>query len=322
MAESILEYNEFLIKYKLKVSSSNNNNDLVTISEDIKHEKLIIFDLIVKNFEEFDKKLENLKASNSAEYFKNYLEILKNNKKENFDLIIETQSMILCQRCNYLKGKFSRYCGHNVKALDFFFKSRETQIICDASIIKKSINQIIKIMREINDEIENNIQQLEYLNKTDKNEMRSSRSNQTRAKIDQNKKISDTIIKYIENMEKEVDQFNLSQPKDLIVLIDFSETMSSCEGKKIKNAIKTSQNILDNYITQEDKFGLFLYTKSLNPIVSLTNKNMKTYNYIKDLMEELIIDYVDHEFKGKTNLINSLELIHEYLKKKSKIIII
>ena len=143
MAESILEYNEFLIKYKLKVSSSNNNNDLVTISEDIKHEKLIIFDLIVKNFEEFDKKLENLKASNSAEYFKNYLEILKNNKKENFDLIIETPSMILCQRCNYLKGKFSRYCGHNVKALDFFFKSRETQIICDASIIKKSINQII-----------------------------------------------------------------------------------------------------------------------------------------------------------------------------------
>ncbi len=93
--------------------------------------------------------------------------------------------------------------------------------------------------------------------------------------------------------------------------------MSYSDGKKIKNAIKTAQNIFDIYITQEDKFALFLYTKSVNPVISLTKKNINTFTYVRDVIENLIINYASYEYKGKTNLLKSLVTLSEYLKKKS-----
>jgi len=304
VAEAILEYNEFLINYKLKTDSEE-------VSEQVKNSKIMTFKLIVKNFQHFDELYEKLKTSNTSEYLKNFLEILRNNKKDNFE-IIETPFMILCQRSNYLKGKLSRYCGHYLKALDFLFKSRETQIICDASIIKKSIKQIISIMRDLDKEIERLNNHLEMV----KNNTKSSSVNQTKVKIDQNMKIRESITKYIDSLEKDLSRFSY-QPKDLIVLIDFSETMSYSDGKKIKNAIKTAQNIFDIYITQEDKFALFLYTKSVNPVISLTKKNINTFTYVRDVIENLIINYASYEYKGKTNLLKSLVTLSEYLKKKS-----
>ncbi len=201
VAEAILEYNEFLINYKLKTDSEE-------VSEQVKNSKIMTFKLIVKNFQHFDELYEKLKTSNTSEYLKNFLEILRNNKKDNFE-IIETPFMILCQRSNYLKGKLSRYCGHYLKALDFLFKSRETQIICDASIIKKSIKQIISIMRDLDKEIERLNNHLEMV----KNNTKSSSVNQTKVKIDQNMKIRESITKYIDSLEKDLSRFSY-QPKD------------------------------------------------------------------------------------------------------------
>ena len=173
-------------------------------------------------------------------------------------------------------------------------------------------------MREIDLEIEE-------INKKLINEhqkiSRFSSPNQFQAKLDQNIKTSKSISLYIESLEKELKRYTF-QPKDLIVLIDFSETMTFSDGKKIKNAIKSAQNIFDIYITQEDKFALFLYSNSVNPVVSLIPKNINTFNYIKDVMDNLISNYSSYEYKGKTNLLKSLIVLKDYLKKKSKIFVI
>ena len=169
----------------------------------------------------------------------------------------------------------------------------------------------MKIMKELDKEIEKTNQQLESM----KN--KNSNSIQTKAKLDNNLKMRENITRYNDSLEKELSRFSYS-PKDLIVLIDFSETMTFSDGKKIKNAIKTAQNIFDIYITQEDKFALFLNTKSVNPIISLSNKNINTVTYVKDVIENLITNYVSYEYKGKTNLLKSLLVLNDYLKKKSK----
>ena len=267
---------------------------------------------ISKNFSIFDKLYQKIKLIDNAEYLKNFLENIRNCKKDHLSGI-ETPFLVLLQRSNYLKGKFSRYCGDNLKAIEFFMLSKETHIICDARIIQKSIKQIIKIMKHIDKDIALNSELI-----IDEMKKKKKVSTQLTIKIQQNKKTQDKILEYIDTLEKDVQNRFSFLPKDLIVLIDFSQTMISNDGKKIKNAIKTAQNIFEVYITKEDRFGLIFKNKSINSVIKLGYKNINTFNYINDIFQNLTINYSNYDYTDESDIITSLIILHNYLNKKSK----
>ena len=253
-----------------------------------------------------------MRNSFDSNYLKQFLLILKNNKKKNYE-IVESPFPLLVQRSNYIKGKLALYSGHYSTALEFFFKTREKHLICDANLIKRSTTQINKIYNHFCLEID----------KINKSENFQIKNNPTDINV-LNK------LKYgIENLEKiklkiedEIDFLNAGlevytyQPKDLIVLIDFSMTMISQNSKKTIQACKIAQNIFDDYITSEDKFGLFIFTKFVNPIVSLSQKNKNTVKFINEMINELE-KRVNLVVEEESNLIQAVERIYEYLKRKS-----
>ena len=314
--EAILELNSFLIKYKLKSNKFNglkdNNSD-----KNFDNQRIETFKFIVDNFNNFDEIYEKLKNINNKDHLKNFLEIVRNKSKNNFDLV-EIPFLILGQRKNYLLGKLAKCCGHFSQALLYFSKSKERQIICDAYLIKSSIKQIFKLIRQFETELEKDNIINAYINKKfniNSLEMPKVKKTKIEEDIQKYNKYKESFTYYYDELNKEIYFFSYS-PKDVIILIEYSETMCSKDNKKIERASRNSITILDNYITEEDKFGLFIFTEHVNPIVSLGRKNLNNLEYIKDVISSLenLIEEIDYEV---TNLKNALERLIDYFKKKS-----
>ena len=146
IVEAILELNNFLIKYKLKQREFSHKDP--ELSKVIENNRIDTFKFIIENFDYFDEIFLKFKKSYNYNDLKNFLQIIRNKRKDNFDYI-ETPFLINFQRSNYLKGKLALYSGHFSKAFLFFNKSMEKQVVCDARIIKSSIKQIYKIIKRV-----------------------------------------------------------------------------------------------------------------------------------------------------------------------------
>lgn len=277
--QAILELNCFLIKYRLKT-------DLDFFTEDKFDNKLFelqrveTFKLINANFNNFDEFFKKLRNMNTPEYLKNFLQVLKI-KNGNFENI-ETPYLILCQRSNYLKGKFALCCGHYSKALEFFYRSRGKQVVCDAGIIRASIKQIYKIIKKFENEIDKLLQQNNDLLKSTTYKFDSVK-NTKKIQSDMEKlhQQKDLFSNYLTALVGEFD-FYTYNPKDVIVLIDISETM--LEDKKVDRASKIAMWIFDNFITNEDKFGLFVFGQFVNNVIGLTHRNDNNLEYLRDMI--------------------------------------
>ena len=276
IAEALLEYNEFLIKYHLKPIEKE-----IELSEEIKLMKQKCFNSVLNNFQLFGAIYENLKDSKSSEDIKNFVEHMQNSKRDSIDLI-EIPIMILNQKSIYLKGKLAYYCEDYSLALQNLYKSKEIQLISDASIVVKSIKLIKKIMILIKTENEKEI--LNFGKKLNKIEMNFKKG----LKIRNPTKIKDDIlriVKHINYLDKEVDKYTYSY-RDILVLIDISKSMMS-DNKKIEKATENTIKIFENYVTSNDRFGVFFYGNSTNSIINLSYKNIHTYSYMKELLEQL-----------------------------------
>ena len=219
--DAILELNSFLIKFKLN-TKNNKNYEQNNLNKFFEEQKIETFNFILKNFVNLDLLIVKLKVTYNTDYLKNFMKIIKNNKKEIIDLPI----YIICQKNNYLKGKFALYCGHYTKALEFFYRSREKQDICDASIIRSSIKQISKIIKHFEIEIVKNLSQNEEIlkNKNTNKKLNAEIKNE----IENLSKITDLVEFNNEDLFNELQFYNYS-PKDVIILIDFSQTMINLE---------------------------------------------------------------------------------------------
>ena len=119
IGESILDYIEFMIKYKLKTSL----NDKYFLNLKYKERKEYktklnfkkkIFSKIINWFNLFDDYISYIKDNSSLGDIKNILEDYSNFNSENNEYIVETQSSFMfkinIQKCEFLKGKFSLTC--------------------------------------------------------------------------------------------------------------------------------------------------------------------------------------------------------------------
>ena len=84
------------------------------------------------------------------------------------------------------------------------------------------------------------------------------------------------IIK--EEIEKDISECNAKQSKDLIILIDFnSYDMDSNNNNNITNKVEsfidTTKTILNNYLSNNDRLGVFIFTNQYQIMCPLMCKD-------------------------------------------------
>ena len=306
IAEALLEYNEFLIKYHFKPSDFSADLD-----EDVQSMKTKTLQKIINNFESFETIYENMKDLKSNDYIKNFVELMQNSKRDTIDMI-EIPILILNQKSNYLKGKLAFYCDEYPKALDYLYKSREIDLISDATILKKSIKLIKRIMNIVKGNLEKEISVQEMkISQIEANKTVNIKNHILKLKENKQK-----FEEYIETLDKEIEKYTYYH-RDILILVDISKSMMN-DDKKVEKATKNTMNIFENYITSDDRFGVFFYGNSVNSVINLSYKNINSYSYIKELLENMKKLMEENRDNDNSNVIKSIMKMYEYMKKKSK----
>jgi len=309
VGEALLEYNEFLIKYRLSsfnnvVINPNDNTNTTIDSQNLKNIKIKLIQLIMKNFDEFDKIYLNIKSDINIGYIQNLLNLIKSTVNQN-DLI-ESPFYILGQKCNYIKGKFAFACNKYKEALTFFLKSKEQKLISDAKIIKSSNKQIIKILNL----------QLKILESHEKIVYEYKKKN---------KEIKTNLLRNRAMLEKRIDELKLKDSKyselsrDYLVLVNASITMFSEDSKRLKWARQNILHIYDCFISDNDRFALFLTGQTFNTIVNLNNKNETNNEYVKSLINNItdIVEEEAYEMDESDSLVEDSNLFKVFVKSLS-----
>ena len=160
IGESILDYIEFLIKFKFRTSKENKY--LLDIRNKERPElkrkqyfKKYIFDKIVSWINLFDDYITHVRDHTSLCDDKSIVEdISQSTNSSSNDLDSGSQSVFLfrvnVQRGEYLKGKFALRCKNYNDALFYFIRAaKKTSIVMDGLIKKKSLKRICKILQKI-----------------------------------------------------------------------------------------------------------------------------------------------------------------------------
>ena len=298
IGESILDYIEFLIKFKFKISKNNkhilniHNRDHPEYKEKQIYKKKI-FDKIMKWFNLFDSYVSHVSDNSLLGDEKS---IVDDMNLENNDINSGSHSVFLfkvnIQRGDFLKGKLAIACDNYKDALFFFIlASKKKSIVLDGLIQKKSLKYINKITNKIYKKLEKygilnsliNNSFIEY----DKIKYRKNIKVNLNNKEDKDKKTFKDEINMIKNeILNDINECNVKQSKDIIILIDFNLYENELNVKNnIDSFIDQTNIILNNYLSNNDKLGVFIYTKGQNIICPLMyKKNIDIKGFAKDLL--------------------------------------
>ena len=302
IGESILDYIEFLIKFKLKATKENAYMLNINYKDDpeirpIQLNKKKYFDKIINWFTLFDNYAKQINQNSALGNFKDVLDAYTHNIHSNQnDLDSGNQSALLfqinLQRCDFLKGKFALACEDYSDALSFLINAaKKKRIVVDGLIKKRALKHIIKITEKARKAIiYNNYSKLNYYEIFDKhknNELGSKNSyinnnldsmhddgdeEEKKEKKEDNKKFMKLIDKMKELMTQvkdDINETNEKQLKDIIILIDCNFASKSIVDSYI-DVVKT---ILKNYLTNNDRLGVFLLEKDYKIISPMAPKN-------------------------------------------------
>ena len=87
----------------------------------------------------------------------------------------------------------------------------------------------------------------------------------------------------------DINECNIKQVKDIIIIIDFNkynqDNHNMINTDKIDSFIDQTKTILENYLSSNDRFGVFIYTNQYQIICPLLDKNkIDINNFSKDLI--------------------------------------
>ena len=311
IGESILDYIEFLLKFKFKTSPENiyllnihnyYKKDKNNSEKEKESYKRKIFDKIINWFCLFDDYVSHVRKYTTLSDNEYIL-----NGKNNLD--IETnfvsQSAFLfkvnLQRSEFLKGKFAFYCKNYDDALFYFIRaSKKYSIVLDGLIMKKAMKHILKILNIFLDKyheleiMDMNIGKkiFEYEKLKYKNKLEKKLSNINNINFYKNKNTFGKELNLIKNyITEEIYKCNSKKEKDVIILIDFN-IYNFNEGiikednlSKINSFIDQSKIILNNYLSNNDRLSAFIYKDQHKMVCPLINKNdIDINNFYQDLL--------------------------------------
>ena len=315
IGESILDYIEFLIKFKFKISSEKkyllniHNRERPEFKDKQKYKKKI-FDKIINWFNLFDNYVSHVRDNSSLGDDKSIVDDYAHSlNSTNSELNSSSQSVFLfrvnIQRGDFLKGKFALACKNYNDALFFFIRSaKKKSIVLDGLIQKKALKHIYKISIKIMKKLQNygiiNFPANEKLTEYEKSKHRSNKkivhnydknnSNNEEGK-DSEEKIENTFrdeLDIIKNeILKDISECNAKQAKDIIILIDFNlyDQDLNSNNNKVDAFIDQTKTILNNYLSSNDRLGVFIYTRQYKIICPLMCKiKIDINNFSKDLI--------------------------------------
>ena len=302
IGESILDYIEFLLKFKFKTTEENdyllNIYNYKALKKD-NNQKIIfktkIFEKIIKWFCLFDEYVSHVRNNTPLGDDTSLLELLSNKDILNMDLDSADQSIFLfkinVQKGEFLKGKLALYCNNYNDALFYFIRaSKKKSIIIDGLIKKKALKHIYKIIDILLKKFKNyGINKMNMEEKIFEYEKMKYKYNIDRKKGKENneKKLVtfDKNLKEIKNsLIEDINKCNLKQAKDVIIIIDFNiynlneDNVEQINFSKIDSFIEQTKLILDEYLSSNDKIGIFIYKEQYQIICPLITKNKVDIN--------------------------------------------
>ena len=309
IGESILDYIEFLIKFRLKTLKNNayilnmNNKEIPEINQ-MQLSKKKYFDKIINWFTLFDNYAKQINENSALGNFKDVIEAYIHNMQSNHnDLDSGNQSALLfqinLQRCDFLKGKFAFACKNYSDALGFMINAaKKKRIVIDGLIKKRALKHIAKIAEKTRKLIiTNNYSKLNYFEINEKmknnNEIKNLRKKSTNKSIESiseeetKKETSKKTLKLIDKFKELIDQVkddinetNEKQLKDIVVLID----CNLATKLTIDSYIDVVKTILKNYLTNNDRIGVFILDTEYKIICPMASKNeIDIMNFSKNL---------------------------------------
>ena len=307
IGESILDYLEFLIKFKLKTSKSNSyilnmgNKEIPEINL-MQLNKKKYFDKIINWFSLFDNYAMQITENSALGNFKDVLDAYLHNSQSNQNKLDSgNQSALLfqinLQRCDFLKGKFALACKNYSDALGFLISAaKKKRIVTDGLIKKRALKHVIKIAEKAKKAIiTNNYSKLNYYeifdaiknNDNKSNNKQNNRSfnsiSEDEEKKEQTKrfmKLIDKMKELIEKVKEDINETNEKQLKDILILID----CNLANKLVIDSYLDVVKTILKNCLSNDDRIGVFLLENEEKIICPIASKNeIDVINFSKDL---------------------------------------
>ena len=309
IGESILDYIEFLIKFKLKTSKENkyilnvSNKDIPEIKEKQSTKKKY-FDKVISWFSLFESYAKQINENSALGNYKDVIDAYTHNVASSHNEFNSgNQSALLfqvnLQRCDFLKGKFALVCKNYSDAIGYFISAaKKKRIVLDGLIKKRALKHIFKIAKKAKTIIEaKNYSNMNYneifntLNFNSKKKAMQINNNNlennliggNEEKIGEDKKdirLRDKMDEIIKNIEHDKNECNEKQLKDIIILID----CNSSNKLTVDSFIDVTKTILKNYLTNNDRLGVFLLINENRIICPMMCKcEIDTLNFSKDL---------------------------------------
>ena len=239
IGESILDYIEFLLKFKFTTSQENiyllnihnyYKKDKNTSEKEKESYKRKIFDKIINWFCLFDDYVSHVRKyttlSDNESVFNGKINL---NIETNFGSQSAFLFKVNLQRSEFLKGKFALYCKNYKDALFYFIRaSKKYSIVLDGLIMKKAMKHILKIINIFlgkYDELDimgMNLGEkiLEYEKMKYKNKLEKNSSNKNNMNIYKNNNTFGKELNLIKNyLTEEINKCSSKKEKDIIILI-------------------------------------------------------------------------------------------------------
>ena len=322
IGESILDYIEFLIKFKLKTSEENSfimNIKNMDIPE-IKEKQLIkrkYFDKIINWLNLFDSYAKQISENSALGNYKNILDAYSHNLQTNhnqFNSGNENASVLLfqinLQRCDFLRGKFALVCEDYNDALGFMINAAlKKRIVIDGLIKKRALKHICKIAEKLRKTIiSKNYSRINYFSAIEKDKIKIKRDtnpinnfylNEKEKEI-RNLRLIDKMNDIQEKINKDINETNEKQSKDIIILIDCNR----CPKVEVDSYIDVTKTILKNYLTNNDRIGVFFLVNEyrlLSPMMRKDEIDIFNFNKDMDIYAEKIFKKEKIEYSSMMN---------------------
>ena len=319
IGESILDYIEFLMKFKFKTSKENKHIldiryiNLESIGKRLLYKKKI-FNKIINWFTLFDDYVTYVRKYTSLGDDKSILDDFSTVSSETNEFNSGSLGVFLfrvnIQRSEYLKGKFSLRCKNYTDALFYFIRAaKKKSIVIDGLIKKKSLKKISKILIDLHKKYDNygiiRWSMREKILEYEKTKMRYFNKKYTQGNIGINLKNEDiinasknntsnnTFKKEMKNIKeaiiKDISECNAKQEKDIIIIIDFNKYDQEMNYitfmDKIDSYMDQAKTILNNYLSSNDRYSVFIYKTQYQIICPLVPKNkIDIDSFSKDLI--------------------------------------
>jgi hypothetical protein len=163
IGESILDYIEFMLKFKLKTNKKYKEylykkNDSIPFYQEKQNIKKIFFDKIIDWFDLFDNYISHVNENTTLGNDKTIIDAFIHNNDINNLHEINSQSVflfkVLIQRGDFLKGKFALICHDYTEAIYYFVKvSKSKKVVLDGLIKKRALKHLIKIAKKLKKKI-------------------------------------------------------------------------------------------------------------------------------------------------------------------------